>query len=947
MNFPIFQWRSLKTRVTVITVLIFVVSLWSLTLYTSGLLREDMQRQLGEQQFMSVSLIADHLDEELRERLHALEIVAAEITPGVLGKRSNLQALLEQRPLLQLLFNGGIFATDVAGTAIADVPLSAGRIGTNYIDRDSVAIPLRQGRPMFGRPAMGKKLGAPIFSIAVPIRDGQGKVSGCLVGTINLGKPNFFDNVVSRNYGKSGGYYLIARQHRLFVTASDKTRIMQPVPATGINLFLDKVMQGHEGYGITTGSRGIETLSSAKGIHSADWIVTAALPTQEAFAPIHDMLQRMFVAALILTILAGAITWWTIARLLHQQLAPVMTVSRTLNTLSDSTDSTDTLLALPVLRQDEIGEMISGFNRLLGINAQREAALKDSEAFGRGILDSVDAEIAVLDQQGVILAVNEPWRRFAIENARACAQTAPGIEVGANYLDACQVNAAQCDPSATQAGDGIRAVLDGKLERFQMEYPCHSAQQQRWFSLTVTPLKTLSRGGAVVSHADISERRAAQAQIQTLAFSDALTGLPNRRLLLDRLQKSIAACMRHRHLGALLLLDLDDFKIVNDTLGHQQGDLLLQQVAQRLAACLREGDTAARFGGDEFVVMLEDLSQNASEAAAQAETVAAKIRLELSHVYRLDNSAHGSTASIGISLFGEQAEGVDAPLTRADLALYQAKTAGGNTLRFFDPRMQSEVAARIALESSLRKAVLSEQFTLHYQAQVTGQHMVTGAEALLRWEDPVHGLVSPTEFIPIAEKTGLILPLGQWVLESACRQLALWAKRPELAHLTMAVNVSLRQFRQTDFVAQVLGALERSGARPELLKIELTESVLVVNVEDVIAKMSALKEVGVAFALDDFGTGYSSLSYLKRLPLDQLKIDQGFVHNIMLDLNDQAIAKMVIVLAESLGLEVLAEGVETPAQQAFLASLGCHRYQGYLFSEALSIEDFERLLQAT
>jgi EAL domain-containing protein (putative c-di-GMP-specific phosphodiesterase class I) len=363
-------------------------------------------------------------------------------------------------------------------------------------------------------------------------------------------------------------------------------------------------------------------------------------------------------------------------------------------------------------------------------------------------------------------------------------------------------------------------------------------------------------------------------------------------------------------------------------------------------SCIREADTVARFGGDEFVVMLTDLNPNALEAAAQTRIVAEKIRLALNQFYRLNNALYSNTPSIGITLFGEQAEKIDAPLTRADLALYQAKGAGGNTLRFFAPRMQTEVAARVALEAALRQAVLKQQFVLHYQAQVSGQGQVTGAEALLRWDDPQLGLVLPTEFISMAEKTGLILPLGRWVLETACQQLAQWAKRPDLAHLTLAVNVSSRQFRQADFVEQVLGGLERSGARPDRLKIELTESLLIVNVEDVIAKMNLLQSRGIAFSLDDFGTGYSSLAYLKRLPLDQLKIDQGFVQNILLDPNDAAIAKMVIALAQTMGLKVIAEGVETQAQRDFLADLGCHNYQGYLFGHALPIQDFEKLLRS-
>lgn len=446
---------------------------------------------------------------------------------------------------------------------------------------------------------------------------------------------------------------------------------------------------------------------------------------------------------------------------------------------------------------------------------------------------------------------------------------------------------------------------------------------------------------------DVSERKLAEDQIKMLAFYDALTLLPNRRLLMDRLQLAVAACTRHQRKGALLFIDLDNFKILNDTQGHFRGDVLLQEVAKRLSACIREGDTCARLGGDEFVIMLEDLSENALEAAKQAEVVGEKILLTLGRTYQLDpETTYDITASIGLTLFdGELSSGIDEPLKRADLAMYQAKSAGRNTQRFFDPQIQAAIAGRAALEVSLRAALKNKEFLLHYQPQIQGQNHVTGGEVLVRWQHPVQGMVSPADFIPLAEETGLILPLGQWVLETACSQLARWAGQNGLSDLTLSVNVSERQFRQEHFVEQVLATLERTGAPGNRLKLELTEGLLVTNIEDIIDKMQALQKQGVGFSLDDFGTGYSSLSYLKRLPLHQLKIDQSFVRDVLVDPNDAAIAKMVIVLADSLGLSVIAEGVETEAQRIFLQAQGCHDYQGYLFSRPVPIEEFEDLLK--
>ena len=470
------------------------------------------------------------------------------------------------------------------------------------------------------------------------------------------------------------------------------------------------------------------------------------------------------------------------------------------------------------------------------------------------------------------------------------------------------------------------------------EYP-------KWLTISAVKDSTGAVTNYVGAHFDITERKEAEEKIHQLAFYDQLTGLPNRTLLLDRLKQTMAASSRAGSYSALLFLDLDNFKTLNDSLGHDVGDLMLKQVAQRLKTCVREGDTVARLGGDEFVVVLPNLSVIESEAAAGTETVAEKILATLNRVYRFGELAHHSSASIGVTLFNGSLISIDELMKQADLTMYQAKEAGRNAIRFFDPAMEVAVKERTALESDLRRSLEANRFLLHFQAQVTDDGRMTGAEVLVRWQHPERGMVSPADFIPLAEETGLILPLGNWVLETACRQLARWAMQPEMAHLTLAVNVSAHQFRQTDFVEQVLSIVRNTGVDPRRLKLELTESMLVHDVQEIIEKMFALRGHGVSFALDDFGTGYSSLSYLKRLPLDQLKIDQSFVRDVLVDPNDAAIARTVVALAKSLGLGVIAEGVETAAQRDFLASSGCRAYQGYFFSRPLPLEGFERFLR--
>jgi diguanylate cyclase (GGDEF)-like protein/PAS domain S-box-containing protein len=450
----------------------------------------------------------------------------------------------------------------------------------------------------------------------------------------------------------------------------------------------------------------------------------------------------------------------------------------------------------------------------------------------------------------------------------------------------------------------------------------------------------------VATLTDITMNKAAAEEIKHLAFYDSLTGLPNRRLMVDRLNQALVFNARSGQDGAVLFLDLDHFKTINDSLGHDIGDLLLQQVAERLVSCVREGDTVARLGGDEYVILLESLSENAPEAAAQVEAIGEKILASLNQVYQLGQHEYHCTPSIGVALFSDHNQSQEELLKHADIAMYQAKKAGRNTIRFFDPKMQEVINTRVDLERELRKAIDKQQLHLYYQIQVDVSGRPMGAEALIRWLHPEHGLVSPFHFIPLAEETGLILPIGQWVLETACNQLKMWAKDEMTSALTLSLNVSAKQFRQADFVNQVHETVQRYDVNPMLLKLELTESMLLDNIEDTVTTMDRLKEVGIRFSLDDFGTGYSSLQYLKRLPLYQLKIDQSFIRDITVDSSDQAIVRTIVAMAHTLNLNVIAEGVETEEQQDLLLNNGCTHYQGYFFGRPMPIEQFEVLLKS-
>jgi diguanylate cyclase (GGDEF)-like protein/PAS domain S-box-containing protein len=1043
--------RSLKLRLTLFTLVVFVVSIWTLTLYISRTLRDDMQAMLGEQQFSTVSLIADQINKELTDRFKGLELVASGLSPALLDNPAQLQSFLEQRPLLNELFNGGVLVLKPDGAAVAETPSSATRVGTNYLDIDTVAAALKAGKSSVGRPVFGKKLQAPVFGMTVPVLDPQGQVIGALSGVTNLSLPNFLDKIGQNHYGKSGGYVLFSPQDRLIVTATDKSLVMKELPKAGVNSLLDRRVAGFEGTAVHTNLLGIEVLGSAKKIPAGQWMLGVTFPTQEAFAPIAAMQQRMLLAAALLTLLAGTLTWWISWQMIRRQLAPIVEATRSLTTM---TDTQQRVQPLPVTSQDEVGELVVGINRLLESLGQREAqheealarlhkiasripgvvfqfrlhpdgsscvpyaseALKDifriapqdvahdaSAAFAVVHPDDLPQHLASLEASaknltpwhnefrlkfqgepdlwmlgdampereadgsvlwhGIVTNITERKTAEAdLRIAAAAFESQEGLVVTDANGVILRVNQAFCDITGYSAEEAVGQTPsllksgrhDAEFYRSMWESIRSTGLWQgeiwdrrkngevypKW--LTISAIKNIQNlvTHYIGTHYDITERKQAEEKIKDLAFFDQLTGLANRTLLLDRLRQTMTANARSGHRGAILFIDLDKFKNLNDTMGHDMGDLLLQLVAKRLSACVRAEDTVARLGGDEFVVMLANLSSSEAEAATQAEAVGLKILDALNESYPLRDVAYHSTPSIGATLFDGITTEVEVMLKQADLAMYKSKDAGRNALRFFDPDMERVVMKRAALEKDLHVAIEGRQFLLHYQAQITNGKL-TGAEVLVRWLHPVRGMVSPADFIPLAEETGLILPLGQWVLETACSKLAQWATEPAMEHLTVAVNVSARQFNQSDFVDQVLRVVQTTGVNPQRLKLELTESMLVANVEEIIAKMLLLKANGIGFSLDDFGTGYSSLTYLKRLPLDQLKIDQSFVRDVLTDANEASIAQTIIALGKSLGLGVIAEGVETQDQQDFLAASGCHAYQGYFISRPLPIDRFE------
>jgi diguanylate cyclase (GGDEF)-like protein/PAS domain S-box-containing protein len=922
---------SLRTQIGLAVGLILSLTLLIHSLVLFSAARGELRQSLSGQLEVLVNRLAAELDDKVLIRVALLESMANKFPLESLNDPVAVERHFRNSPGLYTLIDD-FYLFSPQGVLLVDWPLAPGRRGLDMTERDYIQGVIQRGRTTISKPILGKATKQPMVVISVPIRDEDGKLVGIIGGVVNLQRSRLLEPLSTTKVGQSGYFYLVG-QERLTIAHPDKARVLKRITEPGANLPLDKALdEDFEGTVEGINSQGLHGLFSFKRLPSTNWVLAAVLPSSEAFAAVNQLRLRATLFTLIALLLAVAITALVVRRF-----------TRPLEVLSNFLKSSRTLTPPPALphrckETDQLSEAFSEFLAQQKITqdelsiARQEAEAANADLRIAAIAFEAQEGMFITNAESTILRVNKAFIEITGYTADEIIGQTPDLLASGRH-DARFYAEMKDSIRQTNAWQGEiwNRRKNGEI------YP-------QWLTITAVTDNAGKLTHYVSTLTDISQRKAAEQEIQYLAFYDPLTHLPNRRLLLDRLQHALAASTHNRKTGALLFIDLDNFKVLNDTLGHEKGDLLLQQVAQRLTTCVREADSIARLGGDEFVVVLEDLSRNANEAAALAEAAGEKILVALGQPYNLDGKLYHNTPSIGITMFMDHLSSVDDLMKHADLAMYEAKKAGRNTLRFFDPEMQAAITTRMALEKDLRDGLEARQFVLYYQPQVDSDGRIQGTEALIRWQHPKRGTVPPAAFIALAEETGLILPLGQWVLENACGQLVKWAKNPAFAHLSIAVNISARQFRQAAFVDQVIEIIERSGANPQQLKLELTESLLLDNVQEIIDKMSTLKARGISFSLDDFGTGYSSLSYLKRLPLDQLKIDQSFVRDLLSDPNDVAIARTIVALAQSLGLSVIAEGVETEAQRHCLASQGCLAYQGYLFGRPMPAQELEKRL---
>ena len=918
MRLPPLRLTSLKTRVVLAVALLFVVFAGLMTWLTLRYFDQAFRENLYQEQFVLASTLAKSIDDKLLQSQEILAQTARILPERALKDAALAQEFLNQQAALHAVFSNGLLLISAEGRLIAESPFLPGRRGRVMGQVELFREVARARLPSVSKPyASSRSQGRPAVTISTPLFNARGDMIGRLNGSIELDGRNFLSDLNHVKLGRTGYVSLFTRD-RIFIANRNPQRILQPIVLPGLNPLVDRAVAGFEGSGTTRTSRGDEVISSFKHLSAAPWLISLNLPLNEAEAPLQEARTYLLLGTAAGTLIVVALIWLVMRR----ALAPLAVLTRHVHELPDKLGE-DRQLALR--SGDEIGTLVQAFNKLVLSLDQQQQTLQDSEARFRSLAEMSTDWFWEQDEQFRFVQVSQ-----GIYNANM----APHL--GHTRWD-------QPVVSPDENGWAEHRALLERHEAFNdFLYQVRDSQGMvRSFSISGIPIFDKAgqfRGYRGVG-SDISDRTAAKQRIEYLAYHDALTGLPNRLLVQDRFVQAMAQAERNHTRVALVYLDLDKFKNINDTLGHAAGDELLKEVARRLRESVRDSDTISRQGGDEFLLMLSDLPD--TEIVS---TIVIKIMEKLQEPLRLENMEVATSASIGVAIGPQDGRDFETLRKKADMAMYRSKEAGRNVYHFFDPTMDAEAGEHLLMRNGLRRALERGEFLLHYQPQydlASGE--LTGVEALIRWQHPELGLVLPGRFIGVAEESGLIVPMGDWVLQQACQQAMRW-QRAGLPPLTLSVNLSAIQFKRGNVEQSVTHALAESGLPPGLLALELTESILIQDVDSVLSSVRTLKQLGVKLAIDDFGTGYSSLSYLKRLDIDELKIDQSFVRDLDSDPDDAAIVRAIIQMARSLNLRTVAEGVETEGIGDQLRAFGCDAAQGYFYSRPVPAPEIERLL---
>jgi diguanylate cyclase (GGDEF)-like protein/PAS domain S-box-containing protein len=919
MRLPPLRLTSLKTRVVLAVALLFVAFAGLLTWLTLRHFDQNFRANLYQQQFVLASTLANSIDDKLDLSLKLLDATARQLPPQALRNVQEAQIFLDKQSALLTIFNNGLLLISEQGRVIAESPFQPGRRG-----RDLSGLPIFKAVNETRKPYMSgpfpslRAQGRPAITLCIPIFGTQGNIVAYLFGSIELTGHSLLSGLSEFKLGR-GGYVSLFTRNRIFISHRNPERILKPIASPGTNVLVDRAIEGFEGSGITTTSYGVKVVSSLKQLQMAPWVLGVNLPLSEAEESLAEARRYLLLAIAGGTLVVVGLIWLVMRR----ALAPLAELTRHVHELPRKLGK-DRQLALQ--SEDEIGTLVQSFNSLVVNLDRQQQTLQDSEARFRSL-----AEMST----DWFWEQDEAFRFVQVSQGIYNADMVPHL--GHTRWD---------QPVVSPDEEGWaehRALLERHETFHDFIYQVRDSHGMvRTFNISGIPIfdkEGQFRGYRGVG-SDISDRTAAKQRIEYLAYHDALTGLPNRLLVQDRFVQAMAQAERHHTRVALVYLDLDNFKSINDSLGHAAGDELLKGVARRLRESVRDSDTISRQGGDEFLLLLSDLPD--TEIVS---TIVIKIMEKLQEPLRLENMDVATSASIGVAIGPQDGRDFETLRKKADMAMYRSKEAGRNTYHFFDPTMDAEAGEHLLMRNGLRRALERDEFLLHYQPQYDlADGRLIGVEALIRWQHPELGLVAPGRFIGVAEESGLIVPMGDWVLRQACQQAVRW-QRAGLPPLTLSVNLSAIQFKRGNVEQSVTQALVASGLAPGLLELELTESILLQNVESVLTCVRALKQLGVKLAIDDFGTGYSSLSYLKRLDVDQLKIDQSFVRDLASDPDDAAIVRAIIQMAHSLNLRTIAEGVETETIRDLLQAFGCDAAQGYLYSRPVPATEIEQLLR--